>query len=113
MNRPIFSPTPWRIEKTRGSFETTNVFICSLVDPNPLSDSVCQLYVRDGFEEREANAVHIVHCVNSHDDLVKALEDARYKLELYRDEHSVAYVGGVEYSTLVTQINAALAKAKS
>ena len=39
-----------------------------------------------------------------------ALALAKEKLELYRAQHSGEYVGGVEYSELMQQINAALSE---
>lgn len=41
--------------------------------------------------------------------LERALIAARDKLKLYRNEHSGEYVGGVEYTTLMEEINVALA----
>ena len=43
-------------------------------------------------------------------DLREALRHAREKLMLYRKAHSGEYIGGMEYSQLMRQIDAALAK---
>lgn len=40
--------------------------------------------------------------------LERALAYAREKLVLYRQEHSGAYVGGMEYTTLIRLIDAAI-----
>lgn len=52
-----------------------------------------------------ANARYIIHCVNTHDQLVAALEDARKQLEWYHGE-----LFGEDYND--TKINAAIAAAK-
>jgi len=38
-------------------------------------------------------------------DIVGLLENCKYKLRLYRAEHSGEYIGGTEYSELIKQIN--------
>jgi hypothetical protein len=40
--------------------------------------------------------------------LEQALREAREKLKLYRAEHSGVYVGGVEYTELMSRIDALL-----
>lgn len=40
-----------------------------------------------------------------------ALEHAKQKLSLYRDDHSGEYIGGVEYTQLIGEIDAAIAVA--
>lgn len=37
-----------------------------------------------------------------------ALQDARYKLQLYREAHGAQYLGGVEYGELMKRIDAVL-----
>lgn len=39
----------------------------------------------------------------------QALEHAKEKLQLYRDDHTGAFVGGVEYTQLIREIDAAIA----
>lgn len=43
-------------------------------------------------------------------ELHQLLTDCREKLQLYRDQHSGEYIGGVEFTALRGRIDAALAK---
>lgn len=48
------------------------------------------------------------HGDGAHQKLCNALKAAKEKLELYRSQHSGAYIGGVEYTALIRQIDDAL-----
>ena len=75
-DKPKHSPTPWE-------FEEIKTFNLHHVD-DAKGQSICDMYFktgRDNYPEfhrkanAEANAKHIVHCVNNHDALVEALRD--------------------------------------
>lgn len=42
------------------------------------------------------------------DNMSTVMREARHKLQLYRDEHSGVYVGGVEFTELMKRIDAVL-----
>jgi hypothetical protein len=67
------TPTPWDIVQ----FDDEDKPI--IIGPN--GDE--RIAVMQGNEPSEANAQHIVHCVNLHDELVQALETG---LEFWNDE---------------------------
>lgn len=62
------TPTPWRAD-WRDIYDSNGDKICTFSEYNP------QWEDDETFVRSEANASHIVRCVNSHDALVKALED--------------------------------------
>ena len=45
--------------------------------------------------------------------VIKAIEDAKEKLGYYRQAHGGNYLGGVEYTTLIQSLDAAIAKLTS
>lgn len=70
------TPTPWVYDRMgKNTVSTTNIsgesgrFVCATGghSDNRLPDH--------GLSENEANAAHIVKCVNAHDKLVEALRD--------------------------------------
>lgn len=108
------TPTPWKVadeyifDRHRNEIATTTTSGLS-------------------FEEDEANAAHIVKCVNAHDDLVEALEtlrsDCQTPIDMYErngpeftsphgnEYESTSYVMD-KFAELVASIDAALAKAR-
>jgi hypothetical protein len=67
------TPTPWYLtEEKEGQIESDKGYLIAQVyqNKNPKYK-----------EEDEANAKHIVKCVNMHDELIKALYDAQSYLE--------------------------------
>ena len=58
----------------------------------------------------ESNSAHIVKCVNTHDDLVAALNDV---LRMLNAAHVALGMGSAETSKRVIQARAVLEKAKS
>ncbi|MGU3399261.1 hypothetical protein ACLBWS_05880 [Brucellaceae bacterium D45D] len=69
-------------------------------------EAICSM--RRSEEEGEANAAHIVRCVNSHDAMVEALEDARN--ELWDAHHS--HMSEEDFNKQFGNIDAALRLAK-
>jgi hypothetical protein len=67
---------------------------------------------RISWGEAEANARHIVHCVNVHDDLVKALEEAIGILTCGEVDHMARKARLKGYSPTVRRLRDALARAK-
>jgi len=67
---------------------------------------------RISWAEAEANARHIVHCVNVHDDLVKALEEARAALHFHYVEWDGEPEDAVPLQLARAKCDAALARAK-
>jgi len=67
------TPTPWHVGELNGS----GIQIChSDNSPGAISKNLASVTARQTWlKEAEANAKHIVLCVNSHDALVKALAD--------------------------------------
>lgn len=67
MTKSAHTPTPWQVVKNSMG-DPVKIFA-----PYSLGH-VCNCDVRGGdLATREANAAHIVHCVNTHDALVAAL----------------------------------------
>lgn len=61
-----------------------------------------------GHKHGEANAAHIVRCVNAHDDLVKALQGARLMLYAWKESRPKEYGVHKELEETIFEINAAL-----
>lgn len=107
------TPTPWLVTQS-GACETliraegphgkkiASTFISSYGGTN--RDS----YIR-GIKTNEANAAHIVKCVNAHDELVNALLAAQVVLKLYAAQ--LFGDGSVDESPVVRTIQRALTKA--
>jgi hypothetical protein len=84
--------TPWKVEVVGTSSDYSN----------PVD--VCEILSADGYAQiaenlRDANAAHIVRCVNAHDELVALLKQAHESL-----------CGGIHHEGLPSRIRAALAK---
>jgi len=62
--------------------------------------------------EQIANAAYVVHCVNVHDDLVKALEEARAALHFHYVEWDGEPEDAVPLQLARAKCDAALARAK-
>ena len=80
------TPTPWKVYLYGGV----------QIGQEDTGEAVCSMW--GDKQEGEANAAHIVKCVNMHDELVEALEDAIQLLQM------------AGYSTV--EHRAALAKAR-
>jgi hypothetical protein len=90
------TPTPWaRYDDGKLAARGWIKSVCKGIP----EQMVAQAIGVGAIEEREANAAFIVRAVNSHDDLVKALE-------AMLEKH-----GGLEISPAARQARAALAKA--
>lgn len=89
-------PTPWQIEK--------GTLYLSTMHPSPIFELVPLLGDEN---EHQANAAHIVKCVNAHDGLVAALELADEWLSCVEDHLQ----DSPQFKQDREQINAALAKA--
>lgn len=76
MTDTTHTPTPWNVDEYK-----------SIVDSegNTISANGFAMVMSYGEEQKkaQANAAHIVKCVNMHDELVKALKNAREELEEY------------------------------
>lgn len=97
------TPTPWIVFKKDGSnYIATKGIHPQLKDHAPI---VSLSYAADGVQVylSDENAAHIVKCVNNHDDLVEALNDA---LDLLGNEFGHDY----EYHAKLREV---LAKAKA
>lgn len=96
------TPTPWRVSKTyqgaQGEYETT------IQDMDGIRIITVEAWKGDAQEEAESNADFLVLAVNTHDELVAALELAKHYLDISHglNRTSIAYA----------QICAALPKAK-
>lgn len=97
MNNEVkHTPTPW------------------VADENAINDNIgveIALITSDmrTWEEDDANAAHIVKCVNLHDELVDALKDAVSGISYVRQKHGDLY--GVGFDRVEMIANAALKKA--
>jgi hypothetical protein len=97
------SPLPWTSDDEFAIYAADNTYIVHVrYDP-----MIPRLAGHSGFDRARANAAFIVRCVNSHDDLVAALRDARVALE------AVEFVYDPPYSfvKMLEAASAALAKA--
>ena len=90
------TPGPWRIDNSN------NYDIESYNEETGTTFGICQMYAD---ESMEANARHIVHCVNCHDELLEALQAVYSDIELQNVKG-----GSDELNFIVQQ---ALAKAES
>ena len=64
------TPTPWKVADLNAWIE---------VRSNSTARPICKIWKsdddgKDEYQELQANAKHIVHCVNVHDELIGALE---------------------------------------
>lgn len=83
------TPTPWSVHSVC-SLELAEQNKVALGHPLSYEPGAFQIFTDDGRgngfplpeQDREANAAHIVRCVNSHDALVEALEIALATVEL-------------------------------
>ena len=66
MNQPNHTPTPWQIS-------SANAFHRAMIFAYPAHKQTAVAALTEG-DNADANAAHIVRCVNSHDELVAALE---------------------------------------
>jgi len=64
------TPTPWEVQDEIGIVDYENGGLISVVDNFKCGTSIPG-------DEREANAAHIVKCVNAHDGLVEVLRMCR------------------------------------
>lgn len=101
------TPVPWTIEHTRQS-----AWIGTPKSGGKVDEIVCQIdtsseYKPEAQERAEANAAHIVHCVNQHDNLVAALKTCQYAIDGLRNQ-----CGDTEWGEY-TELRAALEQAKS
>ena len=82
------TPAPWyAIETTDWEEKFVSIGICSR---NDASYDFCETGLGldvDTDEEIRANAEHIVHCVNIHDELVEALEKIEKMAKMVGDTH--------------------------
>lgn len=94
------TPTPWAATTRQGSWDWV---VYSVADPNI---EICQPF-HDGTDENsigEANAALIVHCVNTHAQLVAALDEAERVLgAMHKDGWKV---GGDVLTTIRAAISA-------
>ena len=86
MSETKHTPTPWRIYRDHPDPETaaTLVYIDAAHRRSYSGLEIAAIYNATAGSEEEANAEHIVHCVNLFPELVEALElislrDARRK----------------------------------
>jgi hypothetical protein len=92
-NKPAHSPTPWSVGK----------YVPELV--RDAKDNGVASCARLGDGNEEANAAHIVRCVNAHDALVAALKECfGYVKSDYEGRHG--YIGDAAH--VVTRADAAL-----
>jgi len=100
------TPTPWHVGELNGS----GIQIChSDNSPGAISKNLAVVTARQTWlKEAEANAAHIVRCVNSHDALVAQMINALELIELLRANSSDRVV--VE-NTQLAPMYAALAAA--
>ena len=67
------TPTPWQVNDQRKSgWMDNSIYITG-------NHNLAKLY--DDYKQAEANAAHIVKCVNLHDELVTALEKIALDLD--------------------------------
>lgn len=97
MNTATHTPTPWTIKPNQKYLIVAGV-------PNMDKGRVASCASYDHSSEAEANAAHIVRCVNAHDELVLNLRAAEAYIKVVAD-HT-----GLE-PTVLLRIRAALAKA--
>ncbi len=50
-------------------------------------------------------SVQVEKSCNDKDYIIEAIENAKTKLKLYRDQHTGEYIGGQEYSQLIKMLN--------
>jgi len=86
------TPTPWRLEPTYGTqIYASRIGGCNMVKIDMLVADMrgwgCLKYHGEdkAFAEQQANAKHIVHCVNMYDELVEALENSLKQYNLLKD----------------------------
>lgn len=66
------TPTPWAYRRFDGEKHKIHIGIDGNLDT--VHDAHAIVYAQEDCGDDEANASHIVHCVNTHDALVEALE---------------------------------------
>lgn len=83
--KPKHTPTPWQIgaEKPCAIYSKTARIKVGETAPYAITDSPA-IPLANSDEEMEANAAHIVKCVNLHDELVEALIACDYR-DKYKD----------------------------
>lgn len=100
------TPTPWTwspnhaaAAELKGAFVTAAGMTVAMISARePKSQAVC-----------EANAAHIVRCVNSHAELVEALRETLARLEYFENLENVGRASLA--AKVITQARAALARA--
>jgi hypothetical protein len=114
------TPTPWHLLKPND--HSGDCGITALGLPNVLAE--CFADIRHAGEhsaqEAQANAAHIVKCVNAYEDLVAALkmarkrltDDGRYMPTQTSPEKAYALMEVAYYDMAIEAIDAALAKAE-
>jgi len=85
MTTATHTPTPWRVGGHCQPFQI--VHSVRIANGTFVNDSVA--YVPETREEYEANAAHIVRCVNAHDRLVAALRIAMSVIKAHHAESDV------------------------
>jgi hypothetical protein len=99
------TPSPWIATLPYGSSGFWYVGIKD--DP----DAACVCY---SVEKAEANARHIAHCVNAHDELLGALRDALHYIENYpRSDHRNDPVAKAVSDGYAEVVRTAIAKAEA
>jgi len=74
------SPTPWMFESQRGPYTPDTVYILRDSSGNRIA-FIMGTRSLQAEEYDDANAAHIVACVNAHQQLVNALEQANLVIE--------------------------------
>lgn len=74
-----------------------------------MSEQTLRYHLKFGVDKYEqASNAQLQFCVDRIAHLEQMLRNAREKLVLYRQAHSGEYIGGVEFTTLINSIDAAL-----
>lgn len=79
----------WQYDQRREPENSSIPFAIQLMGNGwcePIAD-ICAFppNTKENLERMEANAAHIVKCVNNHDELVKALKEVTDQLEVFSD----------------------------
>ena len=111
------APTEHQSEPTKGPWSRddapTGQYAEQIVATSPRGLKIVVARVAGGYKKRGANAAHIVRCVNSHADLLAALEEAETALMRCEFAGAKAMDGGMgAIDSALIVVRAALSKAK-
>lgn len=104
MSKP--TPTPWSLNKDEKGI--------TFIQGNTRGwgwDHLAEVDTSGDAPEIEANAAHIVHCVNMHDELVAALQTLEIEAEGYGELYTPGGIADRKWKATLARVRKVLVKA--